>query len=146
MKTFPRLAGSVRTIRNHTAYDGRPSPNFIVYLMVYRNFAEFAHPPRSWRALLTDEDHLLVLNHFITLAILNSTKHLLVVTDLLIAYPSQIAPGPLPTDTPFIDLNRSWPEDFWDKQIVVLPPGYTVIYIQGKIRAVGGVGSLELAR
>ena len=143
MNTYPLLAGSIRT---HTANDGRPSPTFILYLMVYRNFSEFAHPPRSWRALLLDEDHLLLLNHFITLVVLNSTKHVFVVTDLLLAYPSQSAPGPLPTEAPFIDLNRTWPEDPWDKQFVVLPPGYTVIYIQGKIRAVGGVGSLELAR
>ena len=138
-KSIPRPAGSSSTYIENA---GRPSPTF----MIYRNFTDFVHPPRSWRSLLVDEDGTLQLNQFIAVVIQNSSRDVFVVTDMLRAYPCQTRPGPTHKDAPFIDLNWIWPEDLWDKQFIVLPPGYTVAYIMGKVKAVGGWGCLESAR
>ena len=107
--------------------------------MIFKHFTDYVHPPRSWRSLLVDEDGTLLLNQLIAVIIQSSPKDVFVVTDQLRAYPCQSRPGPMHRDVPFIDLSWIWPDDMWDKQFIVLPPGYTVAYFMGRVIAVGGM-------
>ena len=102
-------------------------------------------PPRSWRALLLDDDGFLELNKLIALIIRNSTKDVYLVTDQLKAYPSQCRPSPFERDLPVIDMSCSPVTHYPDKQFIFLPPGYVVGYNQRQVLSIGGYGCLETA-